>query len=626
MIRRQWLDLVGLALVVCAVYGNSLSGSFHYDDFHSLVQNVHIRDLQRIPDFFLDPSLFSVDPDKAMYRPLLLVSFALNYALGGYEVVGYHLVNILIHLACVLLLWSLAITHGRSAALCAGLVFALHPVATEPVNYISSRSESLAVALLLLAFACYTRRGRLGRMGGALVFAAALMVKSIAIVLPGFLLLYAYCQTKERFEWRWHLPYWIVALSYVLIIATNRFLADSLAKAPRGLMSQLFTQCKAVVFYLKIIAVPIGLNVEPQFSTSDLPTMTVLASAALIASGIYMAYNGQKAGFYLGWTVLALSPTLIIPLNVLVNEHRLYLPLAGLALGVGACSQRLVKDRLLWPGIACLVIWGGLTVQRNADWNDELSLWSAAAERESKMPRVYVHLGNALRDRGHLSEARSTYEKALSFDPSSRSANTNLANLYYEAGLADSARQVAYMQKAIALYEGVLKIDSAYREALNNMGSAHMLLGDYDRADQAWNLAIERHPNHADAHYNQGLLQARLGRSGEAVRHYRRALALGADAQIYREMGNVLADSGQLDGAAIAYRRAIGLNGADVASRYNLAEVLLVSGEKELAQTRNRVAADKWREARSELQSVIKMDPAHVRAQRRLSQLQERMP
>ena len=66
------------------------------------------------------------------------------------------------------------------------------------------------------------------------------------------------------------------------------------------------------------------------------------------------------------------------------------------------------------------------------------------------MPRVYVHLGNALRDRGHLSEARSTYEKALSFDPSSRSANTNLANLYYEAGLADSARQVAYMQKAIA--------------------------------------------------------------------------------------------------------------------------------------------------------------------------------
>ena len=203
---------------------------------------------------------------------------------------------------------------------------------------------------------------------------------------------------------------------------------------------------------------------------------------------------------------------------------------------------------------------------------------------------------------------------------------SNLANLYYEAGLADSARQVAYMQKAIALYEGVLKIDSAYREALNNMGSAHMLLGDYDRADQAWNLAIERHPNHADAHYNQGLLQARLGRSGEAVRHYRRALALGADAQIYREMGNVLADSGQLDGAAIAYRRAIGLNGADVASRYNLAEVLLVSGEKELAQTGNGVAADKWREARSELQSVIKMDPAHVRAQRRLSQLQERMP
>ena len=76
--RPMWQDAALLALVVGAVYANSMAGSFHYDDFHSLVLNPHIRSLEKLPGFFVDPGLFSVDPEKAMYRPLLLVSYALN--------------------------------------------------------------------------------------------------------------------------------------------------------------------------------------------------------------------------------------------------------------------------------------------------------------------------------------------------------------------------------------------------------------------------------------------------------------------------------------------------------------------------------------------------------------------
>lgn len=623
--RAQWQDVGLLVLAVCAVYANSLTGSFHYDDFHSLVLNPHIRDWHQLANFFTDPGLFSVDPAKAMYRPLLLVSYAFNYAVSGYEVLGYHLFNVLVHLACVLLVWQLALRHGRAGALCAGLIFALHPVASEPVNYISSRSESLAVALLLAGLVCYLRRDRFGAVLGPLAFAAALLVKSIAIVLPGLLLLYEFCRAEQRLEWRRQLSYWGVAVGYMATIVFNRFLGDSLAKAPRGLLSQLLTQCKAVVFYIKLLLVPVGLNVEPQFAAAEIPTAAVVASAALLASGLYVVFRSGNARFYIGWSVLALSPTLLMPLNVLVNEHRLYLPLAGLALGGGMWWQKVDHKKLLWPGLACLLLWGGLTAQRNTDWRDELSLWSAAAKQGPQMPRVHVHLGNALRDGGRLAEARDAYKTALTLEKDNRSARTNLANLYYEAAQADSSQRLDYLQRAIQLYEQVLRRDPEYREALNNLGSAYMILGDYPRAGQVWQRALDLHANHAESHYNMGLLQVRMRQFNKAVPHYQRALALAADAEIYYELGNALASGGRLDEAAVAYRSAVALRPQDATSRYNLAEVLLVMGEQELAQGRNGEALDKWREARRELEQVLSQVPGHDRAQRRLSQLMGRL-
>ena len=620
----QWREMALLVLVASAVYANSLTGSFHYDDFHSLVQNPHIRNWQQIPDFFVDPGFFSADPEKAMFRPLLLVSYTVNYAFGGYQVLGYHLFNLMVHLVCVLLVWRLAIRLGGHSALCAGLVFALHPVLSEPVNYISSRSESLAVALLLSAMLSYLRRDRAGNVLGPLFYAAALLVKSMAIVLPGLLVLHQ-CTRDER-DLRRLLPYGVVALGYLAIIVSNRFLSDSLAQAPRGLYAQLLTQCKAVVFYLKLVFWPVGMNVEPQFAAADTFSMVVLASAALIASGFYLILKTRRGWFYLGWVGVALSPTLIIPLNVLVNEHRLYLPLAGLALGVGAWWEGSARKKvLLWPGVVCLVACAGLVVQRNAEWRDELSLWSAAAAQSSQMPRVHVHLGNALRDRGDLSAARRAYERALVLAPDHRPARTNLANIYFEAAQSDSINHADYLRQAVRQYEEVLLRDPLYVEALNNLGSAQMMLGEYAQAEEIWTRAIRRQPNQAEAHYNMGLLQVRLGQLSAAVPYFERALVLGEDAETHSQLGNALAGLGRLGQAGQAYRRAIALVPDDIASRYNLAEVLLVLGEADMGQGRRGKALEQWAEARDLLQGVLAQDPGHVRARRRMSQLAERL-
>ena len=137
-----------IVLIGLLAYGNVPGNAFHYDDSHSILENLHIRSLENMPRFFSDPETFSGLSDVRMYRPLIVLSFALNYALGQYDPIGYHLVNVFLHVINGLSLWLLAraLKMCPPAALLAGLVFVAHPVLGEPVNYISSRSSLMATA------------------------------------------------------------------------------------------------------------------------------------------------------------------------------------------------------------------------------------------------------------------------------------------------------------------------------------------------------------------------------------------------------------------------------------------------------------------------------------------------
>jgi len=260
-------DPLALLILVAILYGSSLDGRFQYDDFHSIVQNPHIRELGNSAAFFVDTDMFSVDEDKAMYRPLLLLSFALNYAFHGYDIVGYHIVNIALHYACVLLVWGIAIRMGctQFVALIVAAIFCAHPLATEPVNYISSRSELMGACFFLAAFRAFMEPSR-GFIGIALLlFVGGLLSKSVVIVLPLILLLYDWWIRRERPVLARHLPFAGAAALYFAILLSTRFLDASLRVSPRPLDVQIYTQLKAVVFYLKLLFVPVGLNVEHQF-------------------------------------------------------------------------------------------------------------------------------------------------------------------------------------------------------------------------------------------------------------------------------------------------------------------------------------------------------------------------
>jgi protein O-mannosyl-transferase len=483
------LLLVG---IVGMVYVNALGGTFHYDDFHSLVHNPHVRDMGNIPSFFVDPTLFSVDAGKAMYRPLLLVSYALNYAVAGYETTGYHVFNMAIHATCVLLVWQIGLRMGLvySGAYFAALLFALHPLCSEPVNYISSRSESLAAAFFLAAFYWYLGLAeRKFSPLSLLAAAAALLVKSIAIALPFVLVCYELLWRRRAPRAARIGPYFVVAVVYLVLISTNDFLAGSIEKLPRSLGVQIWTQCKALVYYAKLIVMPVDLNVEHAFSPAfSFAAPVVLFAFVLAVTAIYCVFcaRSQRGIFWLSWVLLVLGPTLVVPLNVLVNEHRLYLPLAAVALACGQYWPQLSRGSLHFVLYFLLGIIALNTMQRNRVWADEFSLWSDAVAKAPQMPRAQVHLGNALRDRGRWQEARQTYQEALKLDPQLLAARTNLANLYYEASQRDTQRAAEYLETAVGEYQRVLQINSTYGEALNNLGSAYLALNRLAEAEQVF--------------------------------------------------------------------------------------------------------------------------------------------
>jgi len=539
-----------LIVLVCGLcYLNFGGGAFHYDDFHSLVENPHIRTLANMPIFFADPSAFSADAEKKMYRPLLLVSYAVQYALHGYEPLGFLLGNLLLHIAASLLIGALAgqILGDRQAAFFSALFFAAHPLAGEPVNYISSRSESLAACCYLATLLLAMR----GRRTGALVFyGVGLLVKSVVLTAPALLWLYDRWLGDERRPWSHYLPYAIVAGGYLALISYNRFLGGALAAPVRDTATQLLTQLKALSYYIYLIAMPWRLNVEHQFFEADsYADAAVVAGAGLLASLAWLAWlgRGKLPGMVLCWSAVVLLPTTVMPLNMIVNERRLYLVLACLALGAGYLARRLDR-RWQWAWLLCAV---GLCLQRNPVWQSELVLWQDAVEKAPEMYRAQANLGKALQLEGRNEEALAVYQRAIAIDDRQADALNNVATLYHLKGDVD---------QAIPWYLQALERNPQLEEVHQNLADAYAKLGANDKAIAAYRRALAIESGKGDIWSNYGLLLYETGDIAAATQAYEKAIELLPEqAEPYNNLANIYVDNGDYSRAETLYLEALRL-------------------------------------------------------------------
>ena len=507
------LGLAGISLFVFTIYATSLGNPFQYDDAHSIVDNRHIQSLANIPSFFADPTMFSEDAASAMYRPLILVSYGLNHALGGYEPEGYHLVNLFVHLANLVLVYVLVRLLGRSSiqAFVAAAVFGVHPINSEAVNYVSSRSESISALFFLGALAAYIHGSRTETTRGnwqvvsLLAYAGALLSKSVAITLPVILGCYELAFKRQQMVdgsvmnriSRLHWPFWALSVVY-LGMSSGAVSKAVFAEPVRAMDVQLATQAKALPYYALLLTMPTRLGVDHQFSAAEINNpVVIIALAALLSLGALAWCNRgrwSKELLWVAWPAIVLLPGILVPLNVFVNEHWLYLSSVAFAICVGFALFLVVRESGK-VGAVCvfllLITLGALSQQRSGVWENEERLWADALSKGPMMPRPHIYMGDFYARSKDAERALEEYRIALSI---------------YPAALTPLDRVVAY----------------------NNMGAAHLSMGNFAEAIELYGRALQIDSTYAKSREAlEGLLAIQAkARNPDAVRLRKRGLAL----------------------------------------------------------------------------------------------------
>ena len=438
---KRLSPLLLLAGAVAVVYLNSFRGVFQFDDYNVIVDNGGVHAW----------GAFLAGLPRGI-RPLLKLTYTLNWT-SGLGPFGFHLVNVALHAANAVMLFLLATRIGapsasRIAALLPALLFAVHPVQTEAVTYISGRSVSLMAFFYLGSLLAWLRGRERGNrfllyLASPFLFLLAAASKEVALTLP-FALVLCDAVRRERSGWKEALRaqavHWglLVALAVLFLAHAGYGRLLEACFDIRGAAANLFTQIHGIAYLLSRLALPHALNIDPDlpvfpgWSPALLPEALLLA--ALLAAGIVMLRKRSAAGFGILWFFLHLVPTnSFIPRLDVANERQLYLASWGLflALATGAdlLRQRWGARWVTAVAVALVVVLGGLTIGRNAVYRSEVALWEDTVRKSPGKARAWNNLGYAHDQAGRFRDAEAAYLKALAIDPGYALARGNLTRL-----------------------------------------------------------------------------------------------------------------------------------------------------------------------------------------------------
>ena len=458
-----------------AAFGLSVAGSFHFDDY-SLLSGSVWRTLAT--------------------RPLTALTFWFSLAGGDRNPIDYHLIDLALHLIAILLLYDvLGRLISERAALIAALIFAIHPIQAEAVNYVFARATQLDTVLCLAALAAWVR----GRQWWAVAwFAAALAAKEECVAFPIFLWLMerGKAQTKTQ-VWR---PVLLVMLFLSLIAGGAVYVAVvETPGAPAGphagisIGNYLLAEGPVILRYLRLLVVPWGFNVDPEI---QIPSLWLGVSAWVLLA--ILAALPVRRFWFLSGLVLLLPSSSIFPAEDLAADRRMYLPMIAFAALIGLLFER-VHPAVI-AAIAVVLI--GLSIHRTLVWRTEQSLWSDAVRKSPGKVRPKVQLARV----SPPQQAMVLLDQAKALAPNDPRIATEEGRVYLATG--DAARALAEFGRALAREPG-------NAEALNNRGAALLALGQAAAARRDFERALAIDPCQANARANL----ARMGIERTAPRY-----------------------------------------------------------------------------------------------------------
>lgn len=537
LVRWRWRGLLLLGLLGLGLFANALTAPFHFDDLHSIEFNPHIRSLWGVGQHFVDPGTFSSRVSGYMYRPLLMTTYSFDYALWGANATGFRGFNLLLHVVASALFGRLAARWvGRGVGIGATILFLVHPLHSEPVVYISSRSD-LLVAVFALAALLVLRARQVWPL--LLLYLGAVLSKSVAVTVPVLAMVLTAAshgwQAVVRLRWRF---VWLALISsvYLGVLWGTRFLASSYDKLPRSVTGEIWTQIKALVYYGWLSSQPVHLSVDHAFVAASESTTGVVAAAGLLTVsvvGLSLRHHQHVLARSVLFFGITMGPYLLVPLNIMVSERRLYLASCGLLLGAiwAWRAARVRWGSALRPvGIGFCLVLAALTVSRNEVWASEINLWQDAVEKNPASARPRLNLALAYKRLDELSLAQMHLQQGLRLDPSYAEGWVVFGQLRARAGDLPGAltayRRGAALDPSMAgVYHDLGNVNMALGSANMSRGMTDSAAVHYRAAVMHYRDVLTRKPDFAEARNNLGYALEQQGHWPQALASYRQAVA-----------------------------------------------------------------------------------------------------
>lgn len=574
-----------LFVILLAIYGNSFEGAWHHDDFDNIVNNKYIK-INDLSWYNLENTLYGITPRDTWSRPLAYLSFAVNYAIGGLDVFGYHLVNLFIHYLAALILFlfiyetlRLPLLAGRygsyaySIALLSTVLWAVHPIQVTAVTYIVQRMASMISLFYILAMYLYLR-GRTARtVQGSIIcfslcvlsFLLALGSKQNAAMLPVSLVLYDLLLIQGISRAHMVKTVKVVlapAAAAVVMIAVYMLQDSSMMDYEQrifGMGERLLTQPRVFFYYVSLLLYPLTsrfmLIHDIVISKSLFQPWTTFASMAGLAGILTFAVVKAKQMPLISFCILFFFLNHFIEGSFisleLVYEHRNYLPsmLFFIPISIGLLDvlnafigRKVVFSAMVAAMTGIIIILGVSVFMQNSLYKDEETLWRDNARKAPNLHLPHQNLGNFYLRAGRLPEAFDEFQQALRSKLSGNVPSkykTYMALVYYYILVNDRDRAETYLN-------AVLDYDPQRADFHNIKGVMLFEKNEMAQAEAALRKAVSIDPDDATFYSNLGIILFRQGRYGEAVKEAQKALRLYPDSwkayivisDAYRAKGN----------------------------------------------------------------------------------------
>ncbi len=595
--------------IIC--YYNSFTVPFQFDDLPYIVKNRNIRDindLSAIWQSLAHPSRF-----------VAFFTFALNYHFFKYEVFGYHLTNLLIHISSGILVYALIqllcqtpslkgkypLAQAKAIALLTALLFIAHPLQTQAVTYIVQRFASLATFFYLLSLWGYLIARLKSRKGYYAVFILAgilaLFTKQIAFTLPLMIIcieVFFFDAFNFFKKQKWVLVVLIVFLAVVpsfshfslekvfgMQVSSGNYEGDIIT-APKYFL----TQFRVIPTYLRLFVFPVNQSIDYQFplSRSFFEAKTLagfLFLLFLFGLGVFLFKRNRLLSFGFFWFFLTISvESSIIPIHHVIYEHRCYLPSVGVFLVFSLLINQYITFKRLRYGLIVIMIGvlGFLTVKRNVVWQDKILLWQNALKTAPGQFKVHDNLGYEYWKSEQYDKALEHFNKAIAINPAYPGVYNNRGGMYadegkHELAIKDFKRALSLrpnyvepfynlgkvyydmeqLNTALSYYSKAIAIDQTYAEAFNNRGNVYGEMERYQEALEDFNSALQ-YEQKAHTYYHRAFTYKKMGNIAAAIADYTQAIELDpAYAEAYNNRGNIYMQKRLFDKALADYSNAI---------------------------------------------------------------------